>query len=53
MVNGDIKIEKAGNVNLCIMPNCTGEFVIDERKCGKVTYPSGFPSSAKKIEIKR
>ena len=53
MVNGNIRIDGAGNVNLRIMPDCTGELKIDERKCGNVTYPNGFPSSAKEIEITR
>lgn len=52
-IHGDIRIEEAGNINFCIMPNCSGEFRIAADKCGTIKWPAGFPSDAKKITINR
>lgn len=52
-IHGSIRIEEAGNINFCIMPDCSGEFKINTAKCGNIKWPAGFPSSARQINIQR
>ena len=51
--HGNVSISCTGHLNLCIMPDCSGDLTIYHNKASKVTYPSGFPSSTRKITINR
>ena len=51
--HGNISISCTGHLNLCIMPDCSGEITIYHNKASRVTYPSGFPVSTGKIIIHR
>jgi len=48
---GSISVTCTGHLNLCIMPNCTEDLYIHGNKASKVTYPAGFPSDVKKINV--
>ena len=52
-VNGSIFIRTKGNLNLCIMPNCSEELHISYKVAKSVKFPAGFPESVKKINIAR
>lgn len=52
-IHGNISISCTGHLNLCIIPDCSGDLAIYHKKANKVTYPAGFPSSVNIISIHR